>query len=621
MIRNLVDTTETLVKQEKNGLTEEEVQELTARGYEILHKLGEGQTREAYLARYSAGKVNKLRVLKIPKTAVSPDSICTLINKSKRDLDLAEVRVSNEVQHPNIVEVVDNFRLDGKTINAEAYYDGTDLETHVKTTGPLKDKQKVIKIFGQVVSALEYLNNERFILHRDIKPSNIIITRLGDVKISDLQNASKIRNIHEISMPTRGGTPYTHPKLLNALVSKNPARATRRTEVYAFGGTLLYTLTGKNPFDYAISSDPNGKPIEINGKIYRIKLTNEKTKLEEITRESHEKALKNTMKKVPKEWKNLIYRCLTLNPKKEIEEMSGTRKYIEKINSGFLGKLKENIVKTIRLSLPVLMASGIISLGLWSALSPKPETRPTIRDILRKSNYRNFSLETLTDSEKNYAYDLLVPYMKKAKDKLPKLENAKIYPEVKFGVGHSYDVHNMPKRLVSSWLRACYLNHKFHRQYDLVNDKRINPTFVPLNFVQVNDTLKHGAGLTKRSAVAFGSMYLKQCLGPEYNVADVLSNYFSTNQKINTARVKTKCIHYLPREGSEISMYPEIPVQMPVIRAGYGSALPYHQREIINTALALYLITDKEGEIDWGKIPELPFPKGNYNRRTMPKKY
>ena len=89
-------------------LTEDEARQLQERGYEILERLGEGQQREAYLVRYQSGKVSKTRVLTISKPEVKPDSVCSVITRCKgRNLDEVEVDISNQIQHVNVVEVVD----------------------------------------------------------------------------------------------------------------------------------------------------------------------------------------------------------------------------------------------------------------------------------------------------------------------------------------------------------------------------------------------------------------------------------------------------------------------------------------------------------------------------------
>jgi len=108
----------------KNELSQQELDLLGSRGYTVLEKIGEGQTRDVYLVQYKQGRVNKLRVMKASKLETDPTSICTTINKRKRDLDLAEVQTSNSIQHPNISETVDNVSTNIRTFNFETYHGG-----------------------------------------------------------------------------------------------------------------------------------------------------------------------------------------------------------------------------------------------------------------------------------------------------------------------------------------------------------------------------------------------------------------------------------------------------------------------------------------------------------------
>lgn len=597
----------------EGDLTPQEEQELKSRGYEVLHKLGEGQTREAYLARFNSGEVSKLRVVKIPKTEISPDSICTIINKSKRDVDLVEVHISNEIQHPNIVEVVDNFRLNDKTVNVEAYYEGTDLESRIKNMGPIQDETRFNDIFSQVISAMDYLNNEKNILHRDIKPSNILVTRQG-VKLSDLQNAARVRDIHEVSMPTRGGTPYTHPKLLNALILNEPASASKRTEVYALGGTMLYALTGKNPFGYGISSDPNGKPIQIDGKTYHIKLDSEGVNLEEITEKIHETKLKQALKNVPKKYKNLITRCLTLDDKKSFNDMYDVRREFGKVSSGFGRKFKEGLAKGVKIAIP-LAVMGAIGYGtiIGGIHASKREPKPTFSQVLSNRHYRDFSLEDLDRDDYSRAIEIVRPYMKMAEKELQEveegLENKKGLMGVEDFANFANTVHGIPKRITASWLRACYLNPDFGKRYSQEGQQRFKGSYVPKNFMVRNSRETRRGYYDERTGIAHGIMYLKQCFTPEGDVTDLFTNYFSSLENKNTARVSSKSIDYFPKVRTfQTDKTASI---VGTIEKGYHMGLPSHEQELVNTAIALYMITDEDGKTDFNKIPDKPmFPTG-----------
>ncbi|MBW2995882.1 protein kinase [Candidatus Woesearchaeota archaeon] len=587
-----------------------EKEELKRRGYEILHKLNEGQTREAYLAKYVSGNVSKLRVVKVPKKEVDPSSICTLINKSKRDVDLAEVIASGEIQHPYIAEILDSFNLNGRTVNVEAYHEGTDLEALVKSAGPIKDESRFDKIFTQAIEAFEYLNEEKRILHRDIKPSNIIITKSGDIKVTDLQNAAKIFGIDKLSMPTRGGTPYTHIDLLNALITGRETRASTRTEVYALGAAMFNVLTGEDPFGYKIVADENGKEIKIGKEIYRIKLKDGDKDLEEITNEYHEEKLKKIIKKVPKKYKDVIYRCLTTNDKKAIKDMYRLKQEFSEIVLDYKGRFKESLIRGAKIALPTAVVLGLTIFGIIGGIrESKREHKPTLQEIMQHKDYSKFSLETLDDQSRKYSLDILVPYMKDVQERLPGFSE-KLQSRIEFYSSHAGKINLMPVRLTSSWLRACYLNKGYDEVYKQKGEKRCSPSLVPLNFVLKTDLASRQWHVDDNEAIARGLTYLKHCLGPDANVADVYTNYFSTREDVNTAMVKTKSITYLPRFVPE-----ENNPNIGSIEPGYGQAIPYHQRQLINTAISLYMITDEEGKVDFSKIPKLSFIEGTFKNQ------
>ncbi len=81
----------------------EELEILNQRGYKIVEPLGEGQTRSAYTVLYTNGLVQKLRVLKLLKTEVDPNSVTTRIKNEKKYKEYIETFKKDQTFSNHIV--------------------------------------------------------------------------------------------------------------------------------------------------------------------------------------------------------------------------------------------------------------------------------------------------------------------------------------------------------------------------------------------------------------------------------------------------------------------------------------------------------------------------------------
>jgi serine/threonine protein kinase len=95
--------------------------------------------------------------------------------------------------------------------------------------------RRVLRIFGEVASALAYMNAQGYV-HADMKPNNIIVSPAGDVKVIDLGQSCPLGTVK-----TRiQGTPdFISPEQ----VHRRPVDA--RTDVFNFGAALYWSLTGR----------------------------------------------------------------------------------------------------------------------------------------------------------------------------------------------------------------------------------------------------------------------------------------------------------------------------------------------------------------------------------------
>lgn len=611
----IVQSEEVKKTNDENALSEEDISFLKSRGYHLVRPqpIGEGNTRTVYLAQFKAGDVQRLHALKVQKKEVDPNSITTLINRSKKDLDLTEAQVSNNLAHPYIAEVSDSFSLpSGLRANAEKYQEGIDLETLVKTAGPIRDEERFRKIRKQLTEAITYLHEDKHVAHRDLKPSNILVNKEGDVKVTDLQNAADTWKINDGIMPTRGGTPYTHPSLINALLTGTPVRSERQTDIYALGATLFFALTGEQLMPYSlVQGNGHGKVIQIGNEQYKVELSDGIHPLDKIVDQEHESRLKSSIRKAPKKYRDLIYRCTTTDAKKAFHSIEQFNRESEKVESNVFGRLKENIIKGIKWGLTGAAIAGAIGgLSIPIIRESKKEPVPTMQDILGFRAYQRFSLDEIPEMDKRYSSDLLVPYMKKAQKEMGKISEKDKWL-IQGMSSFSKDVHGLSERVTSAWLYSCYINSKQGKEgYASEKENRVTFGFVPVSFIQINRPKDFPPSDTNspNQMIANGIMYLKQCLQPEQDISELYANYFASNEEIFNARVRSGSMSYLPR------------LVGTTVQPGYNLAIPYHERELINTAIALYMITDQEGNIDFKKIPELTHQSALRPTLTLPER-
>src|SRR5882762_7383194 len=95
-----------------------------------------------------------------------------------------EARAVARLNHPAIVTIFDFDDKDptGAYIAME-FVEGCALDEYVKQR-PERHLEDAVSAMDQVLGGLAYAHGEN-VVHRDVKPSNLLVTRLGQVKITD----------------------------------------------------------------------------------------------------------------------------------------------------------------------------------------------------------------------------------------------------------------------------------------------------------------------------------------------------------------------------------------------------------------------------------------------------
>ncbi|MBV9125305.1 MAG: protein kinase [Planctomycetes bacterium] len=208
--------------------------------YRVLDRLGSGGMGVVFQAEH----IRMRRQVAIKVLAMSRREGPQLLLRF-----FTEMRAIAQLQHPNIVTAFDAGEVSSPDPDEPVlhylvmeYAPGRDLEEWVRTSGPL-DLAQACDFAYQAASALAEVHRHRMV-HRDIKPSNLLITPEGQVKLLDFGLARHFR--HRLTEP---GTVLGTLDFMAPEQSQDATTVDIRTDLYALGGTLFWSLTGRLPFE------------------------------------------------------------------------------------------------------------------------------------------------------------------------------------------------------------------------------------------------------------------------------------------------------------------------------------------------------------------------------------
>lgn len=150
-----------------------------------------------------------------------------------------EAAILASLSHPLIVTVRDHFVEDGRSYIVMDCIHGTNLRHHVRTLERV-DKRIVVSIARQLLEVLSYLHSlSPPVIHRDLTPDNIMrVGEKDEIRVIDFGAA----NIY-----TSEGTGTLIGKQGYMAPEQFKGKASPGSDVYAFGSTLLFLLTGEDP--------------------------------------------------------------------------------------------------------------------------------------------------------------------------------------------------------------------------------------------------------------------------------------------------------------------------------------------------------------------------------------
>src|SRR6266704_6155499 len=145
--------------------------------YTLIKILGRGGMGVVWLARDE--ELEREVALKFLPDPVIHDH--ALLNDLKR-----ETRRCLELTHPHIVRIHDFVFNEASACISMEYVDGDTL-ANLRSEKEKKvfEPNEIAPWTGQLCDALDYAHNQARIIHRDLKPANLMVSKKGDLKISD----------------------------------------------------------------------------------------------------------------------------------------------------------------------------------------------------------------------------------------------------------------------------------------------------------------------------------------------------------------------------------------------------------------------------------------------------
>ncbi len=206
---------------------------LRAGRFTVDRQLGVGGQGTAYLA-YDHENSDTV----VLKEFILPVYVDVSVRRQSLESFEKEARILRQLDHNQIVRLIDFFVEDHRGYLVLEHIDGRSLRDLVLETGPI-DEPKVRSLALQMCKMQEYLHGlTPPVVHRDFTPDNLILRKDGTLKLVDF-------NVAQQKDTTSTGTvvgkhAYLPPEQFRG-------QPTTQSDIYSLGASLFFLLTAEDP--------------------------------------------------------------------------------------------------------------------------------------------------------------------------------------------------------------------------------------------------------------------------------------------------------------------------------------------------------------------------------------
>ncbi len=198
----------------------------------VVRQLALGGLSAIYLCQLDEKKLVVLKEAVVPED--SPESI----REKAKEMFEREAQLLLKLNHPGVVKVFDHFVEAGRSYLLMEYESGQDLRQFIRQNGSQRETQ-VLEWAVQIATLLKYIHEQDPpIIHRDLTPDNLVLREDGSIVVIDFGAANEF--IGNATGTFVGKQAFIAPEQFRG-------KACVQSDIYAFGCTLFFLLTGEEP--------------------------------------------------------------------------------------------------------------------------------------------------------------------------------------------------------------------------------------------------------------------------------------------------------------------------------------------------------------------------------------
>ena len=156
---------------------------------------------------------------------------------------LSEIRVTANLQHPNLLPLFDSGEANGLLYYVMPYVEGESLRAKLAREKQLP-VDEAIRLATAIASALDYAHRHG-VIHRDLKPENVLLHD-GQPLVADFGIALAVSNAGGERV-TQTGLSLGTPQYMSPEQATGDRSIDGRTDIYSLGAITYEMLAGESP--------------------------------------------------------------------------------------------------------------------------------------------------------------------------------------------------------------------------------------------------------------------------------------------------------------------------------------------------------------------------------------